>query len=346
MAPRMLFTVRRAALHPPKPREPKHSCNVWWISSPKRSANTPRPGPRKRRLPAPCKRRRAPASPRQIAGACPRAFPQQIHHSPRLHRVTRNRCPSRKWAIPHIAAWVKQSAQEILTLLQSTGTTEQQRKEAGHQVWQTSEQGHAPSHQKPPTACGRRSSNQPTSNISANPTKHLPPSFTQPLTSIEPRPSTALDFSTSLHCSPIQHTSIQTMAPPIPASGHPPRPIHYAKFISPNSIYIKIHFNSHDTQRCYHQHGHFYVGSIAIDIPLTESATEKPNSSNFLTTHPYQQNFHYAIGTLQAPSPTTPRSTSPAIPTTTKPGSTNTFTLHLPMATHTQLAVHLTTPQA
>lgn len=42
-----------------------------------------------------------------------------------------------KWAIPQIANWVKQfdeviqdSAKEILTVLQSSSTTEQQRKEA------------------------------------------------------------------------------------------------------------------------------------------------------------------------------------------------------------------------
>ena len=38
--------------------------------------------------------------------------------------------------------------------------------------------------------------------------------------------------------------------------------------IAPNSVYyVKLYFNSHDTQRCYHQHGHCYVGSTAIGMP-------------------------------------------------------------------------------
>ena len=41
-------------------------------------------------------------------------------------------------------------------------------------------------------------------------------------------------------------------------------------FLAPNSVYVKLFFNSHDTQRCYHQHGHRYVGSTAIGIPGRE----------------------------------------------------------------------------
>ena len=49
-------------------------------------------------------------------------------------------------------------------------------------------------------------------------------------------------------------------------------PDHYtfSQFLAPNSVYIKLFFNSHDTQRCYRQHGHCYVGSTAIGIPGRE----------------------------------------------------------------------------
>lgn len=40
----------------------------------------------------------------------------------------------------------------------------------------------------------------------------------------------------------------------------------FSRFLSPNSVYIKLYFNSRDTQRQYHQHGHCYVGSTSIDI--------------------------------------------------------------------------------
>ena len=44
----------------------------------------------------------------------------------------------------------------------------------------------------------------------------------------------------------------------------------YSQFLAPNSVYVKLFFNSHDTQRRYHQRGHFYVGSTAIGIPGRE----------------------------------------------------------------------------
>ena len=49
-------------------------------------------------------------------------------------------------------------------------------------------------------------------------------------------------------------------------------PDHYtfSQFLAPNSVYVKLYFNSHDTQRRYHQHGHCYVGSTAIGIPGQE----------------------------------------------------------------------------
>ena len=49
-----------------------------------------------------------------------------------------------------------------------------------------------------------------------------------------------------------------------------PHTYHYHNFLSSNSVYIKLHFNPDQPQRCYHQHGHFYVGSTAIGIPHRE----------------------------------------------------------------------------
>ena len=49
-----------------------------------------------------------------------------------------------------------------------------------------------------------------------------------------------------------------------------PHTYHYHNFLSSNSVYIKLHFNTIEPQRCYHQHGHFYVGSTAIGIPHRE----------------------------------------------------------------------------
>ena len=49
-----------------------------------------------------------------------------------------------------------------------------------------------------------------------------------------------------------------------------PHTYHYHNFLSSNSVYIKLHFNPDQPQRCYHQHGHFYVASTAIGIPHRE----------------------------------------------------------------------------
>ena len=49
-----------------------------------------------------------------------------------------------------------------------------------------------------------------------------------------------------------------------------PHTYHYHNFLSSNSVYIKLQFNILEPHRCYHQHGHFYVGSTAIGIPHRE----------------------------------------------------------------------------
>ena len=45
-----------------------------------------------------------------------------------------------------------------------------------------------------------------------------------------------------------------------------PHTYHFHNFLSSNSVYIKLQFNIQTPHRCYHQHGHFYIGS-AIGIP-------------------------------------------------------------------------------
>ena len=59
------------------------------------------------------------------------------------------------------------------------------------------------------------------------------------------------------------------MAPTTPT---PPQPhtYHYHNFLSPNAVYVKLYLNPITPQRCYHQHGHFYVGSTGIGIPHRE----------------------------------------------------------------------------
>ena len=49
-----------------------------------------------------------------------------------------------------------------------------------------------------------------------------------------------------------------------------PHTYHYHNFLSHNSVYIKLYFNPTPPHRCYHQHGHFYIGSTAIGIPHRE----------------------------------------------------------------------------
>ena len=49
-----------------------------------------------------------------------------------------------------------------------------------------------------------------------------------------------------------------------------PHTYHYHNFLSQNSVYVKLYFNPIPPHRCYHQHGHFYVGSTAIGIPHRE----------------------------------------------------------------------------
>ena len=49
-----------------------------------------------------------------------------------------------------------------------------------------------------------------------------------------------------------------------------PHTYHYHHFLSPNSVYVKLHFNLQPPHRRYHQHGHFYIGSTATGIPHRE----------------------------------------------------------------------------
>ena len=37
-----------------------------------------------------------------------------------------------------------------------------------------------------------------------------------------------------------------------------------------NAVYVKLYFNPTTPQRCYHQRGHFYIGSTGIGIPHRE----------------------------------------------------------------------------
>ena len=106
-----------------------------------------------------------------------------------------------------------------------------------------------------------------------------------------------------------------------------PHTYHYHNFLSSNSAYIKLHFNPDPPQRCYHQHGHFYVGSTAIGASPTESITAVPNSNNYRTTSPFPLSFPYATGIPTTISTTTPPSNSHPTTPTTKPGSRNTTTL-------------------
>ena len=97
----------------------------------------------------------------------------------------------------------------------------------------------------------------------------------------------------------------------------------YSHFLAPNSVYVKLFFNSHDTHRCYDQHGHCYVGSTAIGIPgrernrrakLKQLAKNTPISAGVA--------LHYTDTPLTL-SPSSPPSTLPHTQTMTRPGSMN-----------------------
>ena len=49
-----------------------------------------------------------------------------------------------------------------------------------------------------------------------------------------------------------------------------PHTYHYRNFLSSSSVYAKLYFNIQPPHRCYHQHGHFYIGSTAVGIPHRE----------------------------------------------------------------------------
>ena len=158
-------------------------------------------------------------------------------------------------------------------------------KRSSHQVWRpTPQPGQPTPHSQPTTAGGSRSSHWLL-------TRHLGPAATQPHQphpTLPPAPSTFHAHPPHpIHrprrghlCNrphphhppfriPVQHPSLTTMAQPSPPAPHF-TPYHYHNFLSSNSVYIKLHFNPDQPQRCYHQHGHFYVGSTAIGIPHRE----------------------------------------------------------------------------
>ena len=49
-----------------------------------------------------------------------------------------------------------------------------------------------------------------------------------------------------------------------------PHTYHYHNFLSSNAVYVKLYLNPATPHRCYHQHGHFYIGSTGIGIPHRE----------------------------------------------------------------------------
>ena len=87
----------------------------------------------------------------------------------------------------------------------------------------------------------------------------------------EPRPSSRQASSTSPSSSHIRPTHrSQQWRNRFRQLHILPHTYHYHNFLSQNSVYIKLYFNPTPPHRCYHQHGHFYIGSTAIGIPHRE----------------------------------------------------------------------------
>ena len=179
---------------------------------------------------------------------------------------------------------------------------------------------------------------------SAHSTEHWPTFNIMPSTLNEPKPSMLSDYSTWQPYS-ISHPTLT-----VPNNGvhfqqlqlHPDN-CTFSQFLAPNSVYIKLFFNSHDTQRCYRQHGHCYVDSTAIGIPgkehnrrakLKQLSKNTPisaelslrcwHATNTITQFSTFHDSHRHVSRLRSGlDPRTP--------------------LHLPLATHPQLALHLPT---
>ena len=201
MAPQMHYTDQLDILHHPRPPKSKHSRNhsLMWRRKPFNSANPF-------------------LNPIHWPSTSPRFF------TPHTHPSLKDDVPT-KWAIAHINAWMKQlhdaiqaSAHEILTLLQSTGATGQQLKEAAIKATNT-----LPPDHRPPLHLLQRQSQRRALPLQTVATPHRARSRTPPhSTSSTSTPWTTSSQPTSTASSPDGRLGLQAHL--VARLGEAPRP--------------------------------------------------------------------------------------------------------------------------